>query len=96
MTKLDILNSFKTIKICTQYKNDDLQSNDYSEFMHSLQQVNPIYEDLPGWDCDITDIKSFQDLPIEAQDYVKYLESLLKAEIKIVSIGPERNQIIQL
>ena len=96
MTKLDILNSFKTIKICTQYKNDDLQSNDYSEFMHSLQQVNPIYEDLPGWDCDITDIKSFQDLPIEAQDYVKYLESLLKTEIKIVSIGPERNQIIQL
>ena len=96
LTKLDILNHFDSIKICTEYKKENFISDDYSEFMHSLEEVETIYDDLPGWDCDITGSKSFQDLPTKAQEYVQYLESLLKTKIKIVSIGPERNQIIQL
>ena len=96
ITKLDILNSFDTIKVCTKYKNGNSISDDYSDFMNDLETVHPIYEELDGWNCDINEVKSFQDLPSNAQDYINYLESLLKTKIKIISIGPERDQIIQL
>ena len=96
LTKLDILNSFDSIKVCTKYQNGDLVSDDYSEFMYNLDAVKPIYESLPGWQCDINDITSFDDLPENAKSYIHYLESILKTKIKIISIGPRRNQIIQL
>ena len=96
LTKLDILNTFDTIKVCTKYKNDGLISDDYSEFMYDLDSVEPIYESVSGWNCDINNITSFNELPANAKSYINYLESLLNSKIKIVSIGPKRNQIIHL
>ena len=94
LTKLDILNSFDEIQVCTKYKNGDFISNDYSEFMYDLDSVEPIYEKVPGWKSDINDITSFDALPGNAKSYINYLESLLNTKIKIISIGPKRNQII--
>ena len=96
LTKLDILNFFDTIKVCTKYKNEKLISSDYSEFMNDLDSVEPVYESVPGWQCDINEIKVFSDLPENAKSYINYLETLLNSKIKIVSIGPKRNQIIHL
>ena len=96
LTKLDILNSFDTIKVCTKYRKDGLVSDDYSEFMYDLDSVEPLYEELSGWKCDINDITSIDDLPANAKNYINYIESLLNSKIKIVSIGPKRNQIIYL
>ena len=96
LTKLDILNSFKTIKVCTQYRNENLSSSDYTEFMYNLDNVQPMYEKISGWDCDIKGTNSFEGLPLNAKKYIEYLEMLLKVKIKIVSIGPERDQIIKI
>ena len=96
LTKLDILNSFDTIKVCTNYRNGESTSDEYSDFMNDLDAVNPVYEEVDGWNCNIDNVKSFEDLPSNAQNYIHYLESLLNTKIKIISIGPERDQIIQL
>jgi len=95
LTKLDILDNFESIKVCTQYKLDDSISNDYSNFMHNLDSVSPIYETINGWGSNIENAKLFTDLPENAQKYVEYLQELLEVKIKIVSIGPKRNQIIE-
>ena len=96
LTKLDILDNFKSIKVCTQYKLGDSISDDYSDFMHSLDNVEPIYETIDGWDTNIENAKLFTDLPENAQKYVEYLQELLEVKIKIVSIGPKRNQVIEI
>ena len=63
MTKLDILSEFDTIKVCTAYKNNKNESNDYSEFMNNLDDVKPIYKEFEGWNCDISNVKSYNELP---------------------------------
>ena len=82
--------------MCTEYKLEDYSSNDYSNFMNNLSQVSPQYTTLEGWKCDISGISSFDDLPENAKKYVEYLQGILNTKIRIVSIGPERNQIIKL
>lgn len=96
ITKLDILSNFDDIKVCTNYRLKDFKSKDYSEFMNELDSAIPIYETLPGWNCDISSVKTFKNLPSNAKNYVKYLESVLNCSIKIVSVGPNRNQVIEL
>ena len=82
--------------MCTEYKLDDYSSNDYSNFMNNLSAVSPQYTTLEGWKCDISGISSFKNLPENAKKYVEYLQEILNTKIGIVSIGPERNQIIKL
>ena len=96
LTKLDILDNFETIKVCTQYKLEDSISDDYSDFMHNLDSVEPIYETINGWNSNIENAKLFTDLPENARKYVEYLQELLEVKIKIVSIGPKRNQVIEI
>ena len=96
LTKLDILSEFDSIKVCTAYKNDKNESNDYSEFMNSLDDVNPIYKEFKGWNCDISNIKSYNDLPTNAKDYIEYIQNILDTKISIISVGPKRNQVIEL
>ena len=96
LTKLDILNHFDSIKICTEYEKGNFISDDYSEFMHDLDNVTPLYKTMDGWNLDISNIDLFKNIPINAQKYVEYLQELLKVKVKIISIGPERNQIIKL
>ena len=78
------------------YKLDSNESNDYSNFMNHLDKVSPIYKRLDGWEGDISKIKTFKDLPKNAKQYIDYLESFLNTKITIISIGPERNQIIKI
>jgi adenylosuccinate synthase len=96
LTKLDILDHFESIKVCTSYRLDSFESNDYSEFMHNLDNVNPVYEKLDGWNSGIDNAAFFNELPKNAQKYVDYLQKLLEVKIKIISIGPKRDQIIKL
>ena len=96
LTKLDILSEFDTIKICTSYKNNNIESNDYSEFMNNLDEVQPIYKEFKGWECDISSVSSYDELPENAKIYIEYIQKLLDTKIKIISIGPKRNQVIEL
>ena len=66
-----------------------------TEALNNLEDVTPIYKSFNGWKIDIDDITSFDQLPNEAQVYIKYLESEIGVPISIISIGPKRHQIIE-
>jgi len=94
ITKLDILDEFETIKVCTEYELDGERSDNLSSFINHLDKVKPIYTSIPGWRCSTVGINSFDDLPLEAQEYILYLEKILNVPIKHISTGPKRNDII--
>lgn len=92
MMKSDVLDSFETIKACVAYKIDG-EEVDYLPY--SLEgKIEPIYKEIPGWKTDLTKIKSEADFPKEFKNYIDFLEKELGARIKIVSVGPDREQTI--
>ncbi len=93
LTKLDVLDTFKTVKICTGYKVDG-EILDYVPDTPLQERAEPVYEEWEGWECDTTGIRKWQDLPKKAQAYLERIEELTGAPMKFVSVGPERDQII--
>ncbi len=93
LTKLDVLDTFKTVKICTGYKVDG-EILDYVPDTPLQERAEPVYEEWEGWECDTTGIRKWQDLPQKAQAYLERIEELTGASMKFVSVGPERDQII--
>ena len=91
VTLLDVLSGLDHIQICTGYKLRGQRISHFRADMDTLAEVEPVYETLPGWNGNITGCRSFEELPREAQQYVKRLETLIGAPIKIVSVGAERN-----
>jgi len=94
ITKLDILDEFESIKVCTEYELDGKRSKNLSTFINHLDRVKPIYTTVPGWGCATVGIRLFEDLPLKAQEYILYLEKILNVPIKHISTGPKRNDII--
>ena len=94
LTKLDILNSFETIKVCTAYDLNDKTTKHMTEALNELQNVQPVYKEFKGWNTDIKDIDNFEELPDEAKNYIQYLELEIGVPISMISIGPKRHQII--
>lgn len=95
LTKLDVLSKLKNIKICTKYKAINGDSYDYLPASSKLQAaLSPIYVDLPGWEADITAVKSYDELPINAKNYIEYIEKELGVNIDIISVGPARKATI--
>ncbi len=96
ITKIDILSGFKKIKVGIGYKLNE-KSIPYSSCgFDELEKVEVIYKELLGWDEDISKIRKFSDLPKNAQEYVKFIEKFLRVKIGIVSVGPQREEYIQL
>jgi len=95
LTNLDVLDSFEEIKICVGYELDGEQIDTFPE-PHRQDHVKPVYETLPGWQADTTQTRSFADLPLNAQRYIRRIEELVGAPIRIVSVGPERSQTFQV
>jgi adenylosuccinate synthase len=95
LTKLDVLSGLKEVKIATAYvyKGKTLQYPPQLE--GALEEVTPVYETLPGWNEDIIEAKKWEDLPENARRYVTRLEELCGVSIKIVSVGPDREQTIE-
>lgn len=92
MMKSDVLDSFKTIKACVAYK---MNGEVVTEFPFSIEEdIEPIYKELPGWNCDMTKMQSEDEFPVEFKNYIKFLEEELEVPIKIVSVGPDRAQTI--
>ncbi len=94
LTKLDVLTGQKEIKVCTAYEIDGKQTSDFPLVPSQLAAAKPIYETLPGWKEDLTGAKKLEDLPENAKRYVKYIEEQLGVPIRIVSVGPKREQTI--
>ena len=94
LTKLDILDSFDIIKVCTAYNLNGKIITNLTQALNHLEDVQPIYEEFSGWKSEIKNCTTFDDLPANAQSYIQYLETKMNIPISIISIGPKRHQII--
>jgi adenylosuccinate synthase len=91
LTLIDVLSGLDHIQICTGYKYHGSRLPYFRADMDTLAEVEPIYETLPGWRGNLSGCRRFEELPHEAQQYVKRVEQLIAAPIKMVSVGPERS-----
>lgn len=94
MMKSDVLDDFPTIKACTAYKVDG-QLTDRLPFGIATAEIEPVYEELPGWQTPMTAIRSEEEFPRQFRDYIAFLENYLGVPIAIVSVGPDRTQTIE-
>ncbi|AGK60945.1 Adenylosuccinate synthase [Archaeoglobus sulfaticallidus PM70-1] len=94
ITKLDVLTGLKRIKICVAYEIDGKTTDRFILNTDRLYDVKPVYEELPGWDEDISEARSFDELPENAKNYLKRLEEICGAKISLISVGPRRDQTI--
>ena len=96
ITRLDILDGLDTINICKGYMYKGIELKEYPESLNVLQDVEPVYEELPGWKTDISGCKSYDELPENARYYVERISQLVGVPLGIVSVGPDRSQTIVL
>ena len=96
ITRLDILDGFDRIKMCTGWEIDGKAVDYIPADLSILAKAKPVYETFKGWKCDISGVRSFEDLPEEAQIYLKRLAEVVGVEIGIVSVGPNRDQTFAL
>jgi adenylosuccinate synthase len=96
ITKLDVLDGLKTVKICTKYKLDDKEIDYFPASIEEVKKCIPIYNEFKGWDKIDKNSKKLTDLPKEAQKYLKFIEKELKTQITIVSLGPARKETIEV
>ncbi|MCD8307798.1 MAG: adenylosuccinate synthase [Clostridia bacterium] len=95
LTKLDVLDDYEEIEICTRYELNGELIDDFP-FTDVLDECKPYIETVPGWHCDISACRKKEDLPREALDYIALLEKLCSCRIKYVSVGPERDAYIEI
>ncbi|MCI0884815.1 MAG: adenylosuccinate synthase [Chloroflexi bacterium] len=96
LTRLDVLDQFDTIKVCTAYRvgSETVKTMPASGF--DLARAEPIYEELPGWRSDTAGIRRYEDLPEAAQAYVQFIQEKLGVPLCLISVGPEREQAISM
>ena len=93
LTKLDVLSYMDKIPVCAHYRLDGKITDEFP-FPSLLNDAEPVVEYLDGWKCDISGVRTWEDLPVQAQKYVLYLEQAIGCHIGYVSVGPERDSII--
>ena len=92
ITKLDVLSDFPEIKVCTGYKQNGKLLKSYPSDSERLQSITPVYKTLKGWNSDISNCRSFSDLPVQTKEYLNFISQSAGMKIKIVSVGPKRDQ----
>ena len=94
MMKSDVLDTFDTIRVCTRYRIGDVETE---EMPYELTgDIEPLYEELPGWRCDTSRLRSVVEFPQELRDYIDFIERSVGVPIAIASVGPDREQTITL
>lgn len=96
LTKLDVLDGLKTIKVCTAYETSEGRLEEFPLDSSVYATATPIYDEVPGWDDDISQITDFSQLPQNAKNYVKYISNLTGVPISMISVGSKRSQTIHL
>jgi len=94
ITKLDVLDSFETIKVCNGYKYEGKIYKDFPVNLKILENCEPVYEEFPGWEEDTIDITDYEDLPSQARDYLEFIEKETGVEIYMISVGQQREQTV--
>ena len=95
ITKLDVLTGLGPLRVCTRYRTpNDASFDDFPYHQTVLHRVGGEYEELPGWDEDITDCREVDELPAAARDYLAYIADFVGVPIALISVGPGRDQVI--
>ncbi len=96
LTKLDVLDTFDEVRVCTGYEIDGEVHGDFPDDLARLERARPVLETLPGWRADTTAARSLAELPLAARAYMQRLEELVGVPVEFVSVGTEREQIIRI
>lgn len=96
ITKLDVLSGFETIKVATGYSSGGALIENMPANLETYSDLQPVYDELPGWEEPLNDIRSFDALPGTCKDYLSYIEDRLGIQAAIVSVGPKREETIVL
>jgi adenylosuccinate synthase len=94
ITKLDVLSCLDKIKVCVAYEHNGKRYTTVPGSQSAFHHATPVYEELPGWQTNITNTRHYKDLPREAKDYIEFIEELAGVPVSIIAVGPERNQTI--
>jgi adenylosuccinate synthase len=94
ITKLDVLDDLDAVKVCVAYEHDGERITDFPYHQSVLHNVTPIYEELPGWKIDLTKITSKSELPTEAIDYLSFVQEQCGVPVRLVGVGPGREQVL--
>ena len=93
LTKLDILSYMDEVPVCTQYELDGQVTDDFP-FPAVIGRAKPVIKTMPGWKCDISGVRKYEDLPAEARNYIEFIEKSIGCRISYVSVGASRDEII--
>ncbi|PLX67536.1 MAG: adenylosuccinate synthase [Denitrovibrio sp.] len=96
LTKLDVLSGMEKIKVCTGYKYNGKVLDKFPAEIKTLEECEPVYTEMDGWNEDITEVKSYDDLPVNARKYVQYISDFLGVKYALISLGTDREQTIKL
>ena len=96
LTKLDVLTGFAEIPVCVAYEVDGVRFDEMPVNQSDFHHATPIYETFPGWTEDISTARTFDDLPVNAQNYVRAIESMSGARFSAIGVGPARDEIIAI
>jgi adenylosuccinate synthase len=96
LTKLDVLTGLKEIPVCVAYEVDGVRFDEMPVNQSDFHHATPVYETFPGWTEDITTARTFSDLPVNAQAYVRAIESMSGARFSAIGVGPARDEIIAI
>ncbi|GAC1536941.1 MAG: adenylosuccinate synthase [Acidimicrobiales bacterium] len=96
LTKLDLLDPLDTVKVCVAYELEGVRYDHLPYHQSVMHKVTPIYEELPGWKVDLTDVSRVGQLPGPAKDYIEFLAAQVGVPIRLVGLGPGREQFVQM
>ncbi len=94
ITKLDVLSGLENVKVCTAYRYRGELITEFPATLKALAECEPVYEELPGWLEDISEIRRYEDLPANAKNYLERLAELARVPVAMISVGPSREQTI--
>jgi adenylosuccinate synthase len=95
LTKLDVLSGFPTIPVCVAYRlPDGSETGEFPMHQSDFHHAQPVFEELPGWNEDLSDVTAWDDLPAAARDYVSWVEARLGVPVTMVGVGQRRDQIL--
>ncbi len=96
ITKIDVLSELDSIKMCTAYSYRGEMLEDFPHDLQILQECKPVYEEFDGWKCDICSVTDYDEFPEQVKTYLKKLEEITDCPVALVSVGPRRDQTVQL
>jgi adenylosuccinate synthase len=96
LTKLDILSGLPTLFVCTAYRRGNQVHKELPFGPNQLDRFEPVYEELPGWDRDVSEARRWEELPAQARAYILRIEEIAGIPVRMASVGPERDQVVEI